>query len=157
MIVHTKGSVLDVDAEAQVNTVNVLGYMGKGLALAFKNRHPANFELYRAACDAHKVVTGKMFVTEVVVDQADMFAPRSSLRWIVNFPTKQDFRNGSQMKWIETGLQDLRRVISEKRIRSIAIPPLGCGNGGLDWKNVRPRIEANLGDLEDCEIVICSP
>lgn len=157
MIHDIKRSVLETDAEALVNTVNMLGHMGKGLALEFKSRYPANNEAYRAACERHEVRTGRMFVTEVVTEQADMFAPRSSLRWIVNFPTKQDWHNGSQMRWIVSGLADLRRVIVEKNIRSIAIPPLGCGNGGLDWLEVRPLIVSALEDLQDCRIIICSP
>jgi O-acetyl-ADP-ribose deacetylase (regulator of RNase III) len=90
-----------------------------------------------------------MFVTE----RMDMFGPR----WLVNFPTKRDFRNGSELGWIKLGLADLVRVISGNGIRSIAVPPLGCGNGGLDWKVVRPMIEDTLGAISGCSVTVFDP
>lgn len=140
MITYTQGNLLESRAEALVNTVNTVGVMGKGIALMFKERFADNYRLYAAACKAKQVQTGKMFITEVL----ELDGPR----WIVNFPTKQHWRAPSRLEWIVEGLQDLRRFIVEKQIKSIAIPPLGAGNGGLSWPDVRAKIEAALGDLE---------
>jgi O-acetyl-ADP-ribose deacetylase (regulator of RNase III) len=149
MIEFTEGNLLEARAEALVNTVNTVGVMGKGIALMFKERFAENMRLYAAACKAKQVQTGKMFVTEVL----ELDGPR----WIVNFPTKQHWKAPSQMVWVEEGLQDLRRFIIEKKVKSIAIPPLGAGNGGLDWSAVRERIEITLGDLPDVEIIVFEP
>lgn len=150
MIRFTQGNLLDADAQALVNTVNTVGVMGKGVALMFKEAYPENFKAYEDACRAKEVQIGKMFVTE----RADeMFGPR----WIVNFPTKAHWRFPSKMEWIVQGLEDLKRVIKEKGIDSVALPPLGAGNGGLAWKDVRPKIEAALGDLNDVEVLVYEP
>lgn len=148
MITFTQGNLLEARAEALVNTVNTVGVMGKGIALMFKERFAENFRLYAAACKAKQVQTGKMFVTEV----HELDGPR----WIVNFPTKQHWRAPSQMAWVADGLQDLRRFLIEHKVKSIAIPPLGAGNGGLEWGEVREQIEAMLGDL-DTEILVFEP
>lgn len=149
MITFTQGNLLEARAEVLVNTVNTVGVMGKGIALMFKERFAENMRLYVAACKAKQVVTGRMFVTEV----RELDGPR----WIVNFPTKQHWKAPSQMVWVEEGLQDLRRFLIEKQVKSIAIPPLGAGNGGLDWSAVRKRIEIALGGLPDVEIVVFEP
>lgn len=148
MITYTQGNLLEAHAEALVNTVNTVGVMGKGIALMFKERFGENFRLYAAACKAKEVQTGKMFVTEVY----ELDGPR----WIVNFPTKQHWRAKSQMAWVVEGLQDLRRFLIEQQVKSIAIPPLGAGNGGLEWAEVREQIERALGDL-DVDIQIFEP
>lgn len=148
MITFTQGNLLEARAEALVNTVNTVGVMGKGIALMFKERFAENFRLYAAACKAQQVQTGQMFVTEV----HELDGPR----WIVNFPTKQHWRAPSQMAWVADGLQDLRRFLIEHKVKSIAIPPLGAGNGGLEWGEVREQIEATLGDL-DTEILVFEP
>ncbi|MBB3196766.1 type II toxin-antitoxin system antitoxin DNA ADP-ribosyl glycohydrolase DarG [Roseateles terrae] len=148
MIRFTQGNLLEARTEALVNTVNTVGVMGKGIALMFKKRFPENFRRYAAACRAEEVRTGSMFITQV--------AELDGLRWIVNFPTKQHWRARSQMGWIEQGLQDLRAFLIQQQVKSIAIPPLGAGNGGLPWPEVRQRIEAALGDL-DTEILIFEP
>jgi len=106
--------------------------MGKGIALMFKERFADNYRAYAAACKAKEVQVGKMFVTAT----NELDGPH----WVINFPTKKHWRNPSRMEWIEEGLQDLARVIKEKKIRSIALPPLGCGNGGLEWAQDRGRI-----------------
>lgn len=149
MITFVEGDLLDAPAEALVNTVNTMGVMGKGIALMFKERFPENYKAYAAACKAGEVRTGCMFVTE----RQHLSGPR----WIINFPTKANWRFPSRLKWIEEGLVDLRRVIEEHRIRSVALPPLGSGNGGLDWSDVRPRIEAALTDLADVNVMIYEP
>lgn len=149
MITYTKGNLLEADVDALVNTVNTVGVMGKGIALMFKERYQANLDVYTKACKTGQVRTGEMFVTET----GELMGPR----WIINFPTKQHWRAKSQMRWIVDGLQDLRRVIEEKEIRSIAIPPLGAGNGGLNWADVKPTIEQALGDMQDVSIVVFEP
>lgn len=149
MIRFTTGNLFDADVDAIVNTVNTMGVMGKGIALMFKERFPENYKAYAAACKAKRVELGRMFVTE----SPELNGPR----WIVNFPTKANWRFPSKLAWIESGLKDLKRVIGDRHIRSIAIPPLGAGNGGLDWQDVRPLIEAALGDLADVEVVVYEP
>lgn len=148
-ITYTTGNLLDAPVEALVNTVNTVGVMGKGIALMFKERYPKNMQAYAAACKAGEVVTGKMFVTET--DEL------IGARWIINFPTKQHWRAKSQLCWIEAGLQDLRQVVLDKQIKSIALPPLGAGNGGLNWSDVKAGIEAALGDLENIDIQVYEP
>ncbi|WP_374592605.1 macro domain-containing protein [Aquabacterium sp.] len=148
MITFTEGNLLEARAEALVNTVNTVGVMGKGIALMFKERFDDNYRQYAAACKAKQVQVGKMFVTPV----HELGGPR----WIVNFPTKQHWRSPSRMEWVVEGLQDLRRFLLQEQVKSIAIPPLGAGNGGLDWALVRPQIEAALGDL-DIEIMVYEP
>lgn len=150
MIRFTKGNLLDSRVDAVVNTVNTVGIMGKGIALMFKEAFPANYREYKTACKQGTVRTGTMFPTE---RPTMLGAPR----WIINFPTKQHWRGKTRLDWIEAGLEDLRRVIVEKHIRSIALPPLGCGNGGLDWRAVRPLIETALRDLPDVDIVVYEP
>ena len=149
MIEFTQGNLLESKAEALVNTVNTVGVMGKGIALMFKEAFAENFTAYHTASKAKEIQVGKMFVTE----RRDLVGPR----WIINFPTKQHWRNPSKLEWIEAGLKDLHRIITEKGIRSIAIPPLGSGNGGLDWSEVRLRIEAAFSDLVDVAITVYEP
>ena len=148
MITFGQGNLLEARAEALVNTVNTVGVMGKGIALMFKERFAENFRLYSAACKASQIRTGKVFVTEV----HELDGPR----WIINFPTKQHWRAPSRMEWIVEGLQDLRRVLLANEVKSVAIPPLGSGNGGLEWADVRTQIEAALGDL-DIDILVFEP
>lgn len=149
MIRFTKGNLLEADVEALVNTVNTVGIMGKGIALMFKEAFPANFREYAAACKRGEVKLGRMFVTE----DRSLTGPR----WIINFPTKKHWRNRTRIEWIEAGLADLRRVVEEKGIRSIAVPPLGCGQGGLSWAKVRPLIEKELGELGEVEAIVYEP
>ncbi len=149
MMIFTQGNLLESRAEALVNTVNTVGVMGKGIALMFKDRFADNFQRYSTACKVKQVHTGQMFVTEV----CELDGPR----WIVNFPTKQHWRAPSQMTWVVEGLQDLRRFLIENKVKSIAIPPLGAGNGGLEWAAVREQIELALGDLADVEIMVFEP
>lgn len=115
---------MDAQAEALVNAVNTVGVMGKGIVLMFKERFPKNMTEYSFTCKHGEVVTGKMFVTET--------NESSGPKWIINFPTKQHWRNPSRMEWVEEGLQDLRRFIVENKVKSVAIPALGAGNGGSE-------------------------
>jgi O-acetyl-ADP-ribose deacetylase (regulator of RNase III) len=148
MIRFTQGNLLEAKTEALVNTVNTVGVMGKGIALMFKERFTENYRLYSAACKAGEVETGKMHVTAV----NELTGPR----WIVNFPTKRHWRSPSQLVWITEGLRDLRRFLLENNVRSVAIPPLGAGNGGLKWPEVREQIVEELNDL-DVDVLVFEP
>jgi len=149
MIEHTQGNLLSADAEALVNTVNCVGYMGKGIALQFKQAFPGNFKAYQRACKAEEVQPGRMFVFET----GGLVNPR----YIINFPTKRHWRGNSRVADIESGLEDLVAAVRRLGIRSIAIPPLGSGLGGLDWQQVRPRIEAAFADLPDVHVLLYEP
>lgn len=142
-------NLLKCDAEALVNTVNCVGVMGKGIAKAFKEAYPANFKVYEAACKRKEIRPGKMFVSDI----GDMFAKK----WIVNFPTKDHWYASSKMVWIEDGLKDLVRFVEENKVKSIAIPALGCSNGGLPWNDVRPRIERAMEPLTDIKVYLYPP
>jgi O-acetyl-ADP-ribose deacetylase (regulator of RNase III) len=137
------------DVDAIVNTVNCVGVMGKGIALQFKNKWPANFNQYAAACKAGEVRPGRMFVH----DAGGLVKPH----YIINFPTKDHWRGTSKLEFIRDGLIDLVARIKQLGIRSIAIPPLGCGNGGLAWHEVRPLIEGAFASLPDVEVRLFEP
>jgi O-acetyl-ADP-ribose deacetylase (regulator of RNase III) len=123
--------------------------MGKGIALMFREAFPANTAAYEVACKSGEVRVGRMFVTE----NRTLAGPR----WIINFPTKKHWRHPSKFQRVQDGLQDLKRVIVEKKIKSIALPPLGCGNGGLEWSLVRPAIDAALSSLEGVSTIVFEP
>lgn len=149
MIDYTRGNLLEAPVEALVNTVNTVGVMGKGIALMFKESFPENYRQYRAACDAGEVKLGKVFVTE----RRELMGPS----WIINFPTKKHWRGNSRLEWIADGLDDLQRVITEYNIHSIAIPPLGTGNGGLEWGDVRALMEDKLFILSNTKVLVYEP
>jgi O-acetyl-ADP-ribose deacetylase (regulator of RNase III) len=148
MIEYTTGNLLDSDTEALVNAVNCVGAAGRGIALQFRNVWPENFRAYAAACRRGQVRPGRLFVFET---------GRASPRYIVNFPTKRHWRDRSRIEDIEAGLHALAAEIRQRGIRSIAIPPLGCGLGGLAWSEVRPRIERALGGLANVRILVFEP
>lgn len=140
MIRLEKGNLLQTHVDALVNTVNTVGVMGKGVALQFKQAHPDNYKAYKQACDRGEVELGHMFVWD---------SGRLGLqRYIINFPTKKHWRGRSRLEDIRSGLDDLARVIVELKIESIALPALGCGNGGLSWTDVLPLIESALDPLD---------
>lgn len=146
----TQGDLLKQDeVDAIVNTVNCVGVMGKGIALQFKNKWPENFRAYAAACIAKEVRPGRMFV----FDSGGLVKPN----YIINFPTKDHWRGKSRIEFIHDGLQDLVATVTRLGVRSIAIPPLGCGNGGLDWSDVRPLIESVFARLPDVEVRLFEP
>jgi O-acetyl-ADP-ribose deacetylase (regulator of RNase III) len=149
MIEFRTGDILQADAEALVNTVNCVGIMGRGVALQFKNAFPENFKAYKAACAREEVQPGRMFVFET--------GHLSNPRYVINFPTKRHWRGKSRIEDIDAGLRALRNEIQHRGIRSIALPPLGSGLGGLDWREVRPRIEACLRGLERVNVVVFEP
>ena len=149
MIHYTQGNLLDAPVQALVNTVNTVGVMGKGIALMFKERFNKNWIEYEIACKNKQLQVGKMFITET--DEL------MGARWVINFPTKQHWRSPSKMEWIVDGLQDLRHFILKYQVQSIAIPPLGAGNGGLQWSEVKEKIQQSLGDLESVDIWVYEP
>ena len=149
MIHYKHGDMLAEDAEALVNTVNCVGIMGRGIALQFKNAFPENFKAYAAACKRAEVQPGRMFVYET--------GQLTNPRYVINFPTKRHWRGKSRMEDINAGLKALAQEIRDRHIRSIAIPPLGSGLGGLDWTQVRPRIQEALKDFNDLRIIVFAP
>ena len=149
MIRFTTGDILAEDAEALVNTVNCVGVMGRGIALQFKKAFPENFRVYAEACERGEVQPGRMFVFET--------RQLTNPRYIVNFPTKRHWRGNSRIEDIDAGLKDLATVIRKRDIRSIAVPPLGAGLGGLEWSDVRPRIENALHGFNDLDVVVFEP
>ena len=149
MIEFTTGDILRADAEAVVNTVNCVGIMGRGIALQFRNAFPANFKAYEAACAREQVQPGRMFVFET--------GTLGNPKFIINFPTKRHWRGKSRMEDIDFGLKALVEEVRRRGIRSIAIPPLGSGLGGLDWADVRPRIEAALRGVNDLDVIVFEP
>lgn len=145
----TKGNILQADTEAIVNTVNCVGFMGRGIAAQFKRSFPENFRAYEKACKRKEVVPGKMFVFAT--------GQLTNPRLIINFPTKRHWRGKSRMEDIEAGLEALVKEVQERKIQSIAIPPLGCGLGGLDWRDVRPRIERAFAGFPEVRTVVYEP
>lgn len=146
MIERTQGNILKSDAEALVNTVNCIGFMGKGIALQFKKAYPKNYNAYHKACAAGEVQPGRMFTVEL----HSMLNPK----YVVNFPTKRHWRANSRYEDIESGLEALVADVERRGIQSIAIPPLGCGLGGLDWNKVRPMIEQAFASLPDVRVLL---
>ncbi len=149
MIEYKTGDILAEDVDALVNTVNCVGFMGRGIALQFKRSWPENFKAYAAACRRHEVQPGRMFVFET----GQLTPPR----YIINFPTKRHWRGKSRIEDIEAGLAALVAEVRKRGIRSIAVPPLGAGLGGLEWAEVRARIERTMRDLPEVRVVVFAP
>jgi len=149
MIEIATGNLLEAHAEALVNTVNTVGVMGKGIALQFKKAFPTNFKAYESACDRGELQTGNV----LVVPLGQLTDPK----FIINFPTKAHWRADSKLEHIEKGLVALVEEVKSRGIQSIAIPPLGCGNGGLAWSQVRPLIEAAFAPLADVRVLLFEP
>jgi O-acetyl-ADP-ribose deacetylase (regulator of RNase III)/uncharacterized protein YwgA len=140
MIIYKVGNILDAKADALVNTVNTVGVMGKGIALQFKNEFPENYKKYTDAVGRKEIAVGKVQIVPV--------NELSGVKYIVNFPTKAHWRYPSKIEWIKNGLDDLRQKIAILNIESIAVPPLGCGNGGLNWDDVKPLIIDAMSHLD---------
>jgi O-acetyl-ADP-ribose deacetylase (regulator of RNase III) len=149
MITQTRGNLLEADVDALVNTVNTVGIMGKGIALQFKRAFPAMFKEYERAAKARELTLGQMHVWPT----QQMTGPR----FVINFPTKSHWKSRSKIADIDRGLDALVEAIRELGIRSIAVPPLGCGNGGLDWRQVEPLMVSKLSQLPDVDVVIYPP
>ena len=149
MIKYITGNILESNAEALINTVNTVGVMGKGIALQFKKAYHNNYKSYIDACKRNEIEIGRLFV----VKDSNL---SSGVKYIINFPTKKDWRKPSEYSFIVAGLDDLIRVLKEYKIHSIAIPPLGSGNGGLEWEKVKKILEQKLSNL-DVEIIVYEP
>lgn len=149
MIESTRGDLLRADVEAVVNAVNCVGIMGRGLASQFKEAYPQNFRAYEAACKRGDVQPGRMFVFEL--------AATDRPRWLINFPTKRHWRGKSKIEDIRSGLVALVAEVRDRKIQSIAVPPLGCGLGGLAWADVRPLIVEAFGPLSDVRVLVFEP
>lgn len=149
MISKVKGDLLSADVQALVNTVNTVGVMGRGVALQFKRTFPEVFREYKKACEQGQVQPGKMFVHALGTLQ--------NPRYIIDFPTKEHWRGKSRYEYIEDGLKDLAGLIRRLGIQSIALPPLGCGLGGLDWTRVFHEIQAVLGAVPNLDVLVYEP
>lgn len=149
MIELIRGNLLEAPVEALVNTVNCVGYMGKGIALQFKQAFPVNFKAYEIACHAGDMVPGKMLIH----DNGGLINPR----YIINFPTKRHWKGKSRIEDIESGLKALVADVKRLGILSIAVPPLGCGLGGLEWRVVRPMIEQTFAAMPDVQVLLFEP
>lgn len=149
MIRDASGNLLAADAEALVNTVNTVGVMGKGIALQFRRAYPEMFAVYQREAKAGRVQLGHMSVwqTEAL----------NGPKYVINFPTKAHWRASSKLADIDAGLVDLVRVVKELGIRSIAVPPLGCGHGGLSWSDVEPRIRSAFEALDEVDVLLFAP
>lgn len=149
MIIPATGNLLDAPVEALVNTVNTVGVMGKGIALQFSRAYPENEAAYEKACKREEVQPGRMFIFET--------KSLSGPRYIVNFPTKRHWRARSRIEDISSGLHALVEDVQRLKIKSLAVPPLGCGNGGLDWNEVRPLIESAFASVRGVEVHLYAP
>lgn len=148
MIYYKTGDLFEAQAEAIINTVNTVGVMGKGIALQFKQRFPENFETYRKLCSDNQLDVGQLLITK---DNSLFF------KYIINFPTKKHWKQPSEYEYIEEGLAELVKKIRELNIKSVAMPPLGAGNGKLDWQKVKPIIEKYLAVLPDVTFYVYEP
>lgn len=144
-----RGDLLKEGSEAIVNTINCIGVMGKGIALQFKQKWPQNFKRYAAACARKEIMPGKMFICDL--------GEKSKPRFIINFPTKVHWRGDSRIEYIESGLRDLVRQVGRLGIKSVALPPLGCGNGGLDWLTVRRLVFDAFSGHPDIKVDLFEP
>jgi len=149
MIELTQGDILKARAEALVNTVNCVGVMGRGVALQFRKAFPDNFKVYKHVCDRKQLHPGRV----LVYDLGRLEPPR----YVINFPTKRHWKGRSKLEDIQAGLVALTREVRKRGIRSVAIPPLGCGLGGLDWDVVRPMIEEAFADLPEVHVEVYEP
>lgn len=149
MIESAHGDLFRSNAEALVNTVNCVGYMGRGIALQFKRVFPANFKVYETACKRNELEPGRMLVFET--------GQLGNPKYVINFPTKRHWRGKSKLADIEAGLVALVEEVRRRGINSVAIPPLGCGLGGLDWAEVRPRIVAAFESLPEVRVMLFEP
>lgn len=149
MIKLAQGNLLEADMEALVNAVNCVGVMGKGIALQFKQAFRDNFQAYASACRKGKVKPGRMFTfaTNRIINP----------KYVINFPTKRHWREKSRLEYIEKGLSALVVEVHELGIGSIAIPPLGCGHGGLRWSEVKKLVEGAFDQLPDVQVLFFEP
>ncbi|MDA1229879.1 MAG: macro domain-containing protein [Planctomycetota bacterium] len=152
MLEFKRGNLFEAEVEALVNTVNTIGVMGKGIALQFSKSFPEIIPAYKEACKSGELVIGKVQTIEL-----PLLGGMEGPKYVINFPTKKHWRGDSKIEFIQSGLGSLREEIAERQIKSIAIPPLGCGLGGLNWSDVRREIEAVLSDMADVQIIVYEP
>lgn len=145
MVTYVQGDIFQSPAQVLTNTVNCVGVMGKGVALEFKNRYHGLFEDYKALCDNKSVVPGKPYLWE------------NDRVQILNFPTKRHWKDDSRLDDIEAGLKYLAENYINMGIDSLAMPALGCGNGGLQWNDVQPLIDKYLGSIIDLDVYVYRP
>jgi O-acetyl-ADP-ribose deacetylase (regulator of RNase III) len=141
MIRYITGNIMDSSAEGLVNTVNTVGVMGKGIALQFKQAFPHSFNAYKQACMNGQLTTGKI----LAVKDSELIMGE---RLIINFPTKQHWRMPSRYEYVDSGLSALVAYLKDHPLKSLAMPALGCGNGGLEWLKVKLLIEQHLAGLD---------
>lgn len=149
MIKFVEGNIFESEADALVNTVNTVGIMGKGIALQFKKAFPNNYRIYEEACKKGELSIGKL----LIVNEENLV---SGKKWIINFPTKTTWKKPSEYSYIEKGLDEMAKVLPDYPIKSIAIPPLGSGNGGLDWNKVKHIIDQKLSSLS-VDVIVYEP
>lgn len=149
MIELNRGDILKTDAEALVNTVNCVGVMGRGIALQFRKAFPENFKVYKAVCDRKELQPGRVLIHDL--------SRLANPRFIINFPTKRHWRGKSRMEDIVSGLKAMVQEVRQLGLRSVAIPPLGCGLGGLPWHEVRPKIEEAFSQLPEVRVLLFEP
>ena len=149
MIKVVQGNIFDSDAQTLVNTVNCVGVMGKGIALVFKRAFPENFRAYEQACRNGQVRPGQM----LVVPTLGIGQPR----YIINFPTKRHWKGRSRLDDIRIGLDDLVEQIRIHDIKSVAVPALGCGHGGLNWADVEPMIREAFARIPEVRAQVYAP
>lgn len=135
MLQFIHSSILDSQAQTVVNTVNTVGVMGKGLAQAFREKYPSMFKAYKELCDNNQFSVGQLWLW------------RGGNQWVLNFPTKKHWRYPSKLEYIESGLVKFVANYESRGIREISFPRLGCGNGGLNWEDVKPLMEKYLSNL----------
>jgi len=153
MIKFVQGDIFESDAQALVNPVNCVGKMGKGLALEFKKRYPGMYRIYKAQCDDKKLFIGQVLTYTIFSEDGNI----DNYKYIINLPTKLHWINNSQYRYIKDGLEELVQEVKLLKIKSIAIPPLGCGLGGLDWYIVKDQITKVFENLEDVEVMVYEP
>lgn len=149
MIKFSKGNLFEADVEALVNTVNTVGVMGKGIALQFSRAFPEIMKPYKDACKSGKLTVGNVFTVRVSMLEGP--------KYVINFPTKKHWKGGSKIEFIQSGLQSLKGEIERLGIKSVAIPPLGCGLGGLRWDDVKREMESIFSELTDVEVLVYEP
>lgn len=149
MLENATGDLLRAEAEALVNAVNCVGVMGKGIALQFKRQYPAMAEDYERSCHRGEMVPGQVRVWET----GELWGPK----FVINFPTKREWFRKSRYEDVASGLRSLVETIRERGIKSVAVPALGCGNGGLAWARVRPMIEEAFARLPDVRVLLFAP
>lgn len=145
----TGNIVKEEQAEALVNTVNTMGVMGKGIALQFRKAFPVNYTSYRKAFENNELEIGRVYVFET----GSMFNPK----YIINFPTKKHWRHKSKLEYIDAGLKSLENEVRNRKIKSVAVPPLGCGLGGLKWDQVFPLMKETFKKMPDVKWIVFEP